>query len=174
LLFVGGFEQRKGLSRLLDALEHADGVDVRVTVVGEPHPFRGSEVKVARRAASDHHIALAGQVPDGRLVELLDECEAVLYLSHAEGYGLPVLEALDAGRPVVCADTPVNRSFADRYGGIVLVPAGVEGVDVRGLGRVLERAGWRDDTVKSAFGRSVIPRDRDAWAADVLAVGRRP
>ncbi|MFT5080682.1 MAG: glycosyltransferase involved in cell wall biosynthesis [Planctomycetota bacterium] len=45
------------------------------------------------------------QVPEVQLLELLATCDAFLFASHAEGFGLPPLEAMGLGRPVIASNT---------------------------------------------------------------------
>ena len=61
-------------------------------------------------ALRDHVITVAGLSTPG-LKRLMDSARAVLMPSFAEGYGLPVHEALAAGAPVLAADIPVFREI---------------------------------------------------------------
>jgi glycosyltransferase involved in cell wall biosynthesis len=53
-----------------------------------------------------------GYCPPDVLIALFQACKAVIYPSLYEGFGLPVLEAMVAGRPVLCSDLPVLREVA--------------------------------------------------------------
>ncbi|MEO7272796.1 MAG: glycosyltransferase, partial [Vicinamibacterales bacterium] len=53
-----------------------------------------------------------GHVDDEALIDLYRACDAFAYVSLAEGFGLPVLEALACGVPVVTSDIPVLREVA--------------------------------------------------------------
>jgi glycosyltransferase involved in cell wall biosynthesis len=55
------------------------------------------------------HVTELGPVPDSRLAPLLAGARALLMPSFAEGFGLPVAEALAAGTPVLCSDLPALR-----------------------------------------------------------------
>ena len=50
--------------------------------------------------------------PDAQLVNYLQHAQALLFPSFAEGFGMPVVEALALGVPVLCSDLPVFREFA--------------------------------------------------------------
>ena len=52
------------------------------------------------------------QVPSAHLRTLMKNALAVLMPSFAEGYGIPVVEALSLGTPVICADIPVFREIS--------------------------------------------------------------
>jgi glycosyltransferase involved in cell wall biosynthesis len=62
-----------------------------------------------RCAALRGHVVELGPVPDTRLTALLRGARALLMPSFAEGFGLPVAEALAHGTPVVCSDLPALR-----------------------------------------------------------------
>ena len=51
------------------------------------------------------HFFLLGYVSDDRKSDLLNKCSAMVYLSHYEGFGLPVLEALYHNKPAVVSNT---------------------------------------------------------------------
>jgi len=165
LLFVGGFEERKGLQHLLDALSLVGPEGLTIMVTGEPHPLRPFETALYRRALADDRVRVVGHVSDQELSGLIRCAESVLYLSASEGYGLPILEALASGTPVVCADTPINQYFSRRYGGLSLVLLDRRTVSVRELGRVLRMRAWQD---AASIRRDEIPTDTDDWTRRVL------
>ena len=78
-------------------------------------------------------VVLAGYLSDGDLLAVVAGATAVCMPSIYEGFGLPVLEALAAGRPVLASDIPAHREIAE--GSATLLPA-----DVRTRGR---RRCWR-------------------------------
>ncbi len=96
LLTVGTLEPRKNLARLLDATERLDGV--RLVVAG---PRGWMDDEVVTRMAARPDVVWEGAVGRERLSALYRGAVALAYPSLGEGFGLPVLEALSVGCPVV-------------------------------------------------------------------------
>ena len=105
LLAVGTLQPRKDLETALAAFE-------RCADAGAPHALvvagaRGwhDDATVARLLASPHahRIHLLGHVSDDALVRALRGADALLFASRHEGFGLPPLEAMACGTPVVAA-----------------------------------------------------------------------
>jgi len=67
--------------------------------------------KKVRELGAEKFVNLMGFVPDGDLVGLYQEAEAFVFPTLSEGFGLPGLEAMAAGLPVVCSNIPVLREI---------------------------------------------------------------
>jgi glycosyltransferase involved in cell wall biosynthesis len=107
LLAVGSIQPRKNLTRLIEAY---DGLrrtrpEVQLVIVG-PGGFRESAVRdaIVNRQLSDS-VKWLGYVPDDDLVGLYNAAVALVYPSVYEGFGLPVVEAMACGCPVIAANT---------------------------------------------------------------------
>lgn len=97
-LFVGTLEPRKNVASLLDAWRH----------VCRRHPI---DLVIAGRRRADFApladepgLRLLGEVPDSSLAGLYSGALAFLYPSLYEGFGLPVLEAMQCGAPVIASE----------------------------------------------------------------------
>jgi glycosyltransferase involved in cell wall biosynthesis len=111
LLTVGETAPRKGYGVLLHALTLLDR-DLGLVMVG---PAAGDERRLRRLASAlqvSSRIRRMGTVTDAALAGLYRGALALCFPSAAEGFGLPVLEAMAASLPVIAADIPAVRELA--------------------------------------------------------------
>lgn len=101
VLMVGRLEPRKNVRLALDALALVEDPDLRLVVVGRED--REDPATLARLAAEPRAVHLQ-DVPDDELAALYRGARALLFPSLGEGWGIPVIEALAAGTPVVASD----------------------------------------------------------------------
>jgi glycosyltransferase involved in cell wall biosynthesis len=103
LLFVSAIEPRK---QPLAAIDAANAVGRKLVVVGPPKD--GELTAELRRRGAD----VRGYVPKDELVRLYQSAAALLFPSRYEGFGLPVVEAMACGTPVVAAPEPALQEVA--------------------------------------------------------------
>ncbi len=107
LLYVGTLQPRKNLLRLLAAFEaikdEPEFNDVQLVLGGKPGWLSQPIIERAERWPG--RVILAGYVPDTDLPALLNAASAFVFPSLYEGFGMPVLEALACGCPVVCSNS---------------------------------------------------------------------
>lgn len=105
VLVVGNADSRKRPGWCLEALAQTDGVDL--IWVGGLSPARRRRVaQMAEALGVRARLQLWGRVTDAQLRRLYSGAVALWMPSRAEGFGLPVLEAMACGAPVVVAPTP--------------------------------------------------------------------
>jgi glycosyltransferase involved in cell wall biosynthesis len=106
-LFVGNLKPHKNLKLLLAAFESVSlRIPHRLIVVGQSEGFITSDKDSLTRSNNSARVAFAGAVPDEQLDKLMSKASALIVPSFYEGFGLPALEALAAGLPVVASDIP--------------------------------------------------------------------
>jgi glycosyltransferase involved in cell wall biosynthesis len=103
LLFVSAIEPRK---QPLAAIDAANAVGRKLVVVG-PKKDEELAAELARRGAD-----VRGYVPQAELVELYQRAACLVFPSRYEGFGLPVVEAMACGTPVVAAPEPAMQEVA--------------------------------------------------------------
>lgn len=117
-LFVGTNEPRKNLATLTEAW-------AQLRPEGRPHLCIAGRMRDDGFPIPDKPgLTWLGSVDDGHLPWLYSHATAVLYPSHYEGFGLPVLEAMQCGSPVVAGDAPALAELV-RDAGILLPPDNV-------------------------------------------------
>ncbi|HXW32797.1 MAG TPA: glycosyltransferase family 1 protein, partial [Acidimicrobiales bacterium] len=111
LLTVSTLEPRKNLDRLMDGYRRARsalGEQLPLVVVGPAgwggRPAAGAEVDGAARAPAG--IVMAGAVESASLAALYRRARLLAFVPLLEGFGLPPLEAMTAGTPVVSSPVP--------------------------------------------------------------------
>jgi len=98
--FVGTLEPRKGLEQLLIALASIEGISL--VVIG-PQGWGGVSVDdlITRTGIAPHRVRALGRLDDADLAAVLSASRGLVVPSIEEGFGLPVLEAMALGVPVI-------------------------------------------------------------------------
>lgn len=109
VIHVGTLQPRKNLHRLLDAFERIDNSQLiidnsqlQLVLAGKPGWLAGD--LVARATAMPNRVRLLGHVDQPDLPALISGARALAMPSLYEGFGLPVLEAMACGTPVVASN----------------------------------------------------------------------
>ncbi len=146
VLAVGTLEPRKNLHRLVAAFEllAASRHDLKLVLAGAPGwHYRPILERIQRSAVSDR-IVLAGYLPPAELEVLIRSCGVSAYVSVYEGFGMPVLDAMAHGVPVVASD---RTAMPEAAGGAALL---VDPLNVGAICAALERALDQRDALAAA------------------------
>ncbi|HSR49198.1 MAG TPA: glycosyltransferase family 1 protein [Acidobacteriota bacterium] len=124
LFYVGGSDFRKNLPSLVDAMADLSrqGYSGDLVMAGESFDWKIPEVEQVRQRIRHHglqgRVVFPGYVPDADLPYFYSSCQAFVFPSLYEGFGIPLLEAMRCGAPVVAADAaslPEVGGEAARY-----------------------------------------------------------
>ena len=115
--------------RLLAAFERLGrhDPDLRLVLAGGAGWRSGAFRRALSASRMRDRVVLAGRLPDADIAVLLRSCAVMAYPSLYEGYGLPVIEAMAAGSPVV---TSTVSSLPEAAGGAAVL------VDPRDVGSI--------------------------------------
>ncbi|MDR1592560.1 MAG: glycosyltransferase family 4 protein [Prevotellaceae bacterium] len=103
LLTVGAIERRKNLEITLHAM-HQGGIDAPLVVVGNPTDYLHSLKNLINTLGLHGRVIFLHHVPTDDLPAIYRMASVMVYPSLFEGFGIPILEALCSGVPVVTSD----------------------------------------------------------------------
>ena len=148
VLFVGLISARKNLSRLIRAFDAiaASTPDLSLVLAGgSAHGSEEVDAEIARAQARSR-IQRLGFVPDADLPALYAAANGFAFPGLVEGFGMPMIEAMACGTPVLAADRPVTHEVA---GDAALI---VNGEDEAALAAGLSRLS-EDDSLRAELRR---------------------
>ncbi|MEO0794183.1 MAG: glycosyltransferase [Verrucomicrobiota bacterium] len=113
---IGILEPRKNqvVSLAAARLLKAQGVDFELGFIGRVNPHYGKPIQqeIKQTAKAGVPVRYHGRLSDAEMAELISATRLTLLPSRAEGNGLPVLESLWQGLPVICSRLPVAVDWA--------------------------------------------------------------
>jgi len=155
LLFVGTVEPRKNLVRLLQAFDvlcQAPSFSHGLVIVGDKGWNDRPILDGLRACRAADRIVLTGHVSAADLPVLYNLADALVMPSLYEGFGLPVLEAMACGTPVVTSNVSSLPEVAGDAA-VLVDPLSVESM-VEGTRRVVTGAELRDDLKRRGLQRA--------------------
>jgi glycosyltransferase involved in cell wall biosynthesis len=158
--FLGAVHPRKNLSRLLAAYDqfrsHTDST-VRL-LIGGRMAWQTSDIRRAwEQARFRDDIHFLGYVPDEELPRLVGAARALTYVSLFEGFGVPVLEAMQCDTPVLTSNV---SSLPEVAGEAALL---VDPTDVDAIARGLEQLHTNEALRQQLIEKGRMQRQRYSW-----------
>ena len=145
VLSVGSIEPRKNTMLALKALHHLPD-DISLVLVGRHTAYTNKLTQYARANGLEHRLRILHGVPDADLPALYAGAEAFIYPSVYEGFGIPIIEAIRCGLPVVAC----TGSCLEEAGGpdsIYVAPDDAEGM-TEAIRRSLKGADGRQERIQ--------------------------
>jgi len=115
-LVVGSLEPRKNIGFVLDAFDLIWSTNENIQLIFVGHNTWKVESTLARirnHRLYGKRLHWLREASDSDLGHLYNSSTALIFASKAEGFGLPLVEALQRGLPVLCSDIPVFHELAD-------------------------------------------------------------
>lgn len=175
ILYAGTIEPRKNLVRLVEALALLDrrGVHAPLLIAGQWGPLPYHELRATiERLGLQSSVRFVGYVPTADLVALYNLAAVFAFPSIYEGFGLPIIEAMACGAPVLTSDrsapaeiagaaaTLVNpldpQALAEGLFDLLTDPARRAAAQQRGLARAAEFSWTRAAAETAALYRQVM------------------
>jgi glycosyltransferase involved in cell wall biosynthesis len=164
VLYLGGIEPRKNLPNLIEAYARLDpGLRPALVLAGSGVVWN-PEGKDSLRGALERlpaevrpYIVLTGYVQEAEKVAMLSGAEALVYPSRYEGFGLPVLEAMACGTPVVTSNVSALPEVAGDAA--LLVDPG----DPSQIADAIERLLTQDELRSGLRARGLVRAARFTW-----------
>jgi glycosyltransferase involved in cell wall biosynthesis len=160
-LYVGGFSKRKNVTSLVQAFSMAAGSLPRQSVLAIVGGADRTYVQVqglAHRLGCAARVAFLGRVDEHELPYLYSGARAFIFPSLYEGFGLPPLEAMACGCPVVCSDA---TSLSEVCGDAAML---VDARDVAALAQAIERVAVDQDLALALRSKGLQRAARFSWS----------
>ncbi len=174
ILFVGQFKYRKGFDVLARAMPHVLEHFPQATFLFVGHsPIHRRELEaLAKKDGTREHMEIIERVSEEDKVRLYNSADVYVLPTRYEGFGLPPLEAMAAGCPVIASDIPVVDEVVRNEENGLLVPRD----DPRACADAILRV-MRDDALRARLTRNGLETlkrfDEDALTARIENVYAR-
>ncbi len=165
LLYIGQLTRRKGPDLAIEAMPEvvARYPQAEFAFVSHNPAEQATLQSRAEQLGVAGNLHFLGQVSEEEKIALLRACDAYLLPTRYEGFGLPLLEAMACGAPIVSSDIPVVREIVQDGVNGLLVPLGDSKALAAAVLRLLEDGGLRRKLI--AGGERIL---RERYDGDLL------
>jgi len=149
LLFVGMIEPRKNISLIIEALDKISDKQIKLVVVGEKGWMINNLFEMIKSRGIEDRIIFTGFIDDKELEIFYKNAKIFLYPSFYEGFGIPILEAMSAGCPVITSNISSLPEVAGNAAILINPQKPNELTD--SINRVLDNSELRTDLITKGF-----------------------
>jgi len=159
-LFVGALHPRKNVSGLLrsfDAYKSVDKKSTKLVIVGGEMHKTGDIFETYENMRYKTDVIFTGRVPTSELHDIFGGALALTFVPFFEGFGIPVVEAMSAGIPVICS----NTTSIPEVGGNAVIYADPLKIDqiTDAMLRIDKDVELRQEMIKKGF----IQKNKFSW-----------
>lgn len=107
-VFVGALHPRKNVINLFKAFDSFKGEDkqeIKLVIVGEKFYWNQETNEVYERLKHKNDVVFTGRLKQNELKQVLGSALALSYVSLFEGFGIPIVEAMNCGIPIITSNT---------------------------------------------------------------------
>ena len=159
-LFVGALHPRKnvcGLIRAFDAFKSVNGNQTKLVVVGGEMHKTGEIFETYENMRFKKDVIFTGRVNTAELHQIFGAALALTFVPFFEGFGIPIVEAMSAGVPVICSNT---TSIPEVGGSAVLYadPCKIEQI-TEAMIKMAGNADFRSELIEKGF----VQKNKFSW-----------
>lgn len=159
-LFIGSLHPRKnicGLLRAYDAFRTSVDSDIKLLIVGESM-FKTSDIELTYEGMRyKDDVVFTGRLTNEELHHVLGASMALTFVPYFEGFGIPVIEAMNAGVPVICSNT---TSLPEVGGNAVLYVDPFSLSQIKdAMIRIYQEKELRDSLIEKGF----VQKEKFSW-----------
>lgn len=155
ILFVGSSYRSKNIQRIIEAvwwLRQKKQLDHHLLIVGGPGDEAGSIRAFVKKRGLEGIVHFGGYFPDDDLPALYNHASLFVFPTLDEGFGIPPLEAMACGTPVMASDIPVFREVLGDAA-LMVDPNSVESI-AEGISKALFDNSLRETLISKGFVRA--------------------
>lgn len=154
-LFVGMLHKRKNIANLLrafDSFKTNTGSNVKLLIVGHRKWWTNEMEETYKQMSHANDVVFTGRLPIEELVEVTASALALTYVSYFEGFGVPIIESMRAGVPVITANVTSMPEVA-QDAAVLCDPFSTESI-AEAMAAVWKDQGLRDRSIEKGLARA--------------------
>ncbi len=129
-VYVGALQPRKNIRRLLlafDAFKSSTNSETRLLIVGRK-AWKTEDIEVTfDNMKHKVSVLFTGRIPDEELANVFGSALALIYVPYLEGFGIPILEAMQCGTPIITSNITAMPEVAGNAG-ILVNPLDIDAI----------------------------------------------
>lgn len=117
IIFVGNFNQKKGISHMLNVIDKLNYKNISLTVVGSYIQEYNKYLEYKNK------VYFTGHIPKSEVIKQIDQSDIMIFPSLADGFGFSALEAMSRSIPVICSrNAGISDFIVDKQNGFLYDP----------------------------------------------------
>lgn len=159
-IFIGSIQPRKNLAQLFkafDAFKKANNTDIRLLIVGEKRWWTKAIEKAFSAMEFQDDVIFSGRLEQEDLSRALASSLALVYVSFFEGFGIPIVEAMNCDVPVITSNVTSMPEVAGKAG-VYVSP-----FDYQSIREGMEKIAFDKELVAELIAAGKEQRQKFSW-----------